>query len=175
MSSELSFFLAYMATYIGIIPSIIALFRIKGASPEHRLLALLVWGGTGIALLSALLIEFGIHNLFLLHIYTLFNFVMMSIIFRPFIHPKLFYPLVILFCAFALYRSVGVEQLETMNVLNRSISAFIIMFYTLSFFLKTLKEMKIQRLELVWAYHAFKSMTFLARKLRAGFLGFSKT
>ncbi len=149
MSGELSFLLAYIATYIGVIPSLLAMFRVKGPIPEHRLLSVLVWGGTGIGIIASILATFQMTNLYLLHLYTIFNFVMISILFRPFVDRKIFLPLSIGFCVFALIYSIWVEQLQTMNVLNRSISAFIIMFYTLSFFLKTLRDLKVQRLELM--------------------------
>ncbi len=149
MSEELSFLLADISSYAGIVPSLIALLRFKHLTLVQRHLAILVWGGTGVAGLAYLFSLFNWNNLSLLHIYTIFNFIMMSIVFRTVIPRKLFYPLLVAFCAFALFNSIWVDQLQTLNVVNRSVSAFIIMFYALTFFLKTLKDMQVQRLELM--------------------------
>lgn len=147
MGEELAYLLGVVATFSGIVPSIVALFRIKNSTFEHRLLAILVLGGTGIGLLAYLLSALGIHNLFLLHFYTIFNFILTSLIFRSVIPQKVVCFLLFSYCIFALVNSVWIEQLQTLNVLNRSLSAFVIMFYPLVFFLKTLQDMNVERLE----------------------------
>ncbi len=148
MSKELSYLMANIATYAGLLPGIIALIRLKKLTRSQRFLAILVWGGTVIGLLAYLQTKLEIYNnLYLLHIYTVFNFVLMGFVFRSVIPRKIFYPLLIGYSAFASIYSIWIEKLQTMNVLNRSISAFLIMFFALNFFLKTLKEMKVQRLE----------------------------
>lgn len=149
MSQELTIFLANMATYSGLIPCLVAIFRIKSPVAEHRLLALLVWIGTGIGFMAFFMANMGLPNLYLLHFYTIINFILTTFLFRSIFPRKLMYTLLIAYVFFAVYHSVGVEQLQTMNVLNRSISAFIIMFYPLAFFVKTLQEMKIKRLEVL--------------------------
>ena len=149
MSGELTVLLTNIGSYVGLIPCILALFRIKSSIPEHRLLAILVWGGTGIGFLGYLMAVFNLPNLFLLHLYTVFNFIMMTLIFRSVIPRKITYLLLFAYGTFASYNSIWVEQLQTFNVLNRSISAFIIMFYPLLFFVKTMQELKVQRLEVL--------------------------
>lgn len=141
-----------IATFAALIPCLVTLFGIKNPSriPEHRLLTILVWGGAGIGLLAYYMAAFlESPNLFLLHIYTIFNFVMMTLIFRSIIPRKIMYILLFAYCGFASINSIWFEHLQTLNVLSRSISAFIIMFYPLVFFLKTLKEMKARHLELL--------------------------
>jgi hypothetical protein len=148
MHEDLSFFLADVASYIGLIPSILALFRLKNSLPEYRQLTLLVWGGTTISLL-AIIVGTVLHkpNLFLLHIYTIFDFILLTLIFKPVLGARLTRFLTIAFSLFAATNSIFFEHLRTENVLNRSLSALILMFYALSFFTKTLREMKIQKLE----------------------------
>lgn len=148
MGKDLVIFLASFASYIGLIPTTLAFFKIKGATRGYLLLSILVWGGTGIGLLSLIISSF-LHqpNLFLLHLYTIFDFILLSLIFKPVLPPSLGRFLLIGFTFFAAINSIFFEQLKTENVLNRSISAFILMFYTLSFFTKTLREMKIRNLE----------------------------
>jgi hypothetical protein len=53
------------------------------------------------------------------------------------------------FPVLAAWNSVFIEKLDGFNVINRSTAAFIIICYTLSFLTKNLREMKIQRLEVV--------------------------
>lgn len=150
MDKELSYFLADVATYIGIIPCIIAFFRIKSPVYEHRPLSILIWGGFFVAIAAYLVSTvLKTSNLFLLHLFTIFNFILTTLIFKSVLNKKIIYILIFTYTIFATTNSVFVEQLNTFNVLNRSISAFIIMFLALSFFVKTLKEMKIQRLETI--------------------------
>lgn len=91
--------------------------------------------------------EFGMNNLFLLHFYTIFDFIMMTLIFQAYL-PRSFVKWgIIVFSFAALLHSIFVEQLNTFNVLARSVEAFIVMCYVMRYFWFTLKEMKIKRLE----------------------------
>ena len=72
---------------------------------------------------------------------------LITLIFRSVLHPVFTKIILIAFPVFAAINSLFVEQLNTMNVLNRSISAFLIMFYALTFFLYHLRALKITRLE----------------------------
>ena len=86
-------------------------------------------------------------NLFLLHIYTIFDFILLTLIFKDVLPQIVFKVLIFTFPLFAAVNSIFLEKLMTENVLNRSISAFLLMFYALCFFTKTLGEMKIIHLE----------------------------
>lgn len=148
MDENLSFLLADISSFFGLIPASIAFYRIKTAIRAQRLLSILVWGGTCISLAAfALGFFWGAPNLYLLHIYTIFDFILLTLIFKPVLNQKMVNALLIVFPLFAAVNSILFEQLITFNVLNRSISAFLIMLYTLSFFTKALKEMKILQLE----------------------------
>lgn len=175
MNEALSFLLADISTYIGLIPSILAFFSRKNTILEQRRLGVLVWGSTIISLSAVFMgVILNKPNLFLLHIYTIFDFVMLTLIFKSVIDSVLFKILLISFPFIAALNSIFIEQLRTENVLNRSISAFILMLYALGFFTKTLKEMKILRLEvspLFWIsigvlfYNAGSFFIFLFSKI----------
>jgi hypothetical protein len=150
MNEKISFLLADISTYIGLIPAFVALFRIKSRVYEHRPLSILVWGGVLVAIAAYVVTKaLKLPNIFLLHIYTIFNFILTTLVFRSVISKKIAYILIFTYTVFASVNSIYIEKLITFNVLNRSISAFIIMFFALSFFVKTLKEMKILRLETI--------------------------
>lgn len=175
MNETLSFLFADISTYVGLIPSILAFFRLKELLPEQRMLSILVWGSTVISLLAVLIAAvLNKPNLFLLHIYTVFDFIMLTLIFKPVIKPTWFRVIQIAFPLTATLNSILVEQLRTENVLNRSVSAFILMLYPLGFFTKALKEMKILKLEeypLFWIstgvlfYNAGSFFIFLFSKI----------
>ncbi|MCG8327832.1 MAG: hypothetical protein MI974_09120 [Chitinophagales bacterium] len=148
MDENLSFLLADISSFFGLIPASIAFYRIKTAIRAQRLLSILVWGGTCISLAAfALGFFWGAPNLYLLHIYTIFDFILLTFIFKPVLNQKMVNALLIIFPLFAAVNSIFFEQLITFNVLNRSISSFLIMLFALSFFTKALKEMKILQLE----------------------------
>jgi hypothetical protein len=148
MSRELSFLLADLGSFVCLIPSVIALFRLRRADREQRLLSLLVWIGTFISLAAyALPPLFHLPNLPLLHVYTIIDFVMLTLLYRPVLHPGLFRLLILVFPVFAAVNSLFFTGPDSMNELSRSISAFIIMAYALSFFAKTLRDMKVIHLE----------------------------
>lgn len=148
MNETLSFLFADISTYVGLIPSILAFFRLKNLLPEQRMLSILVWSSTVICLFAVLItVVLKKPNLFLLHIYTIVDFILLSLIFKPFLPKFLSRLLFFGFPLFAAINSIFFEHLKTENVLNRSLSALILMFYSLSFFTKTLREMKILNLE----------------------------
>lgn len=147
MNEELLRILNNLSTYVGLIPSTLAFFKLNRATYEYRLVAYLVWWGTMIGLL-ALFIGAYLHqpNLFLLHLYTIVDFILLSLIFKSVLPQFLSRFLLLGFPLFAAINSIFFEYLKTENVLNRSLSALLLMFYALSFFTKTLREMKILNL-----------------------------
>lgn len=149
MEMKLNFVLLLIniASFTGLIPSLLAFFKVKNATKGYFFLAMLVWGGTAISLMARFIGSI-LHkpNLFLLHIYTIVDFILLSLIFRPVLPSYLSRFLLYSFPLFAAINSIFFENLKTENVLNRSLSALILMFYALSFFTKTLREMKILNL-----------------------------
>lgn len=148
MNKDFTLMLIGIASYIELIPAILAFFKAKNVSKDYLLLAILIWVGTSISLLARFVGSF-LHqpNLFLLHIYTIVDFILLSLIFRPVLPKHLSKFLFYGFPLFAAINSVFFEQLKTENVLNRSFCALILMFYALTFFTKTLREMKVLSLE----------------------------
>jgi len=148
MEKELTLQLFQIATFISILPSLIALWRLNSSINVHKQLRILVWGATMVGITAHILgREFGINNLFLLHIYTIFDFIMMTLIFQAYL-PRWFVKwAIICFAVAALLNSILIERLSTFNVLARSIEAFIIMCYVMRYFWLTLKSMSIKRLE----------------------------
>jgi hypothetical protein len=148
MKLSIAILLINIATFIGLIPSLLAFFKVKNSTRAYLILAVLVWLGTIISLLARF-IGGVLHqpNLYLLHFYTIADFILLSLIFKPVLPGYLSRFLLYGFPVFAAINSIFFEQLKTENVLNRSISALILMFYALSFFTKTLREMKILKLE----------------------------
>jgi len=125
-----------------------ALNSYKKITDKSSLIPYLVWWGTLIGLFAMFIATY-LHqpNLFLLHIYTIVDFILLSLIFKPVLPQLLSRLLLFGYPLFATINSVFFEQLKTENVLNRTLSALILMFYALSFFTKTLREMKILNLE----------------------------
>ncbi len=150
MSERLSFFLADLSTYIGLVPVVLAFFRFKTLHPEQRRLAILVWVGVGIGISADWVSRlFFIPNLFLLHLYTIVNFVLLTWVYQSVVGARWARVIGIAFTVFAAVNSLFIEGLQTFNVLSRSISTFISMFFALRFFAKSLREMQISRLEMV--------------------------
>lgn len=148
MNEELVRTLNSFSTYIGLVPSFLAIAKLKEATYEYRLLAYLVWWGTTIGLLALFIGAYLHHpNLFLLHIYTIFDFFLLSLIFKPVLPSSLSRVITIGFPLFAIINSIFFEHFKTENIMNRTLSSLILMFYALSFFTKTLREMKILNLE----------------------------
>ncbi|WP_020534696.1 hypothetical protein [Lewinella cohaerens] len=148
MSAELTLQLGQIATFICILPSIIALFQWNSGVKTHRQLGVLVLGATTVGIAAHTLAQvYQVNNLFLLHFYTVFDFIMMTLIFQTYL-PRAFvkWSIIVFSCA-ALLHSIFIEQLNTFNVLARSVEAFIVMCYVMRYFWFTLKEMKIKRLE----------------------------
>ena len=148
MDPETSFFLARISSYIMIGPCVLSLFRFKSPFQVHKQLAFVVFLGAFISIAANFFnVVLQMPNLFLLHIYTIFDFILLTLIFKDVLPQIVFKVLIFTFPLFAAVNSIFLEKLMTENVLNRSISAFLLMFYALCFFTKTLGEMKIIHLE----------------------------
>lgn len=89
MNQDLSLALFNTATFIVLLPCLIAIFRWSTGVAIHRLLAILVWGSAGIGLLAYWLAINGKANLYLLHFYIIFDFVLLTLIFRSVLSPRL--------------------------------------------------------------------------------------
>lgn len=148
MDTSLSIQLSHIATFMIVLPSLLALLRLSSELRIHRLLIFLVGGAALVSILAYVLGSvFAINNLFLLHFYTVFDFIMMTLIFRDYLARAYVEWSIIIFTVAALSNSILIEQLSTFNILARSVEAFVIICYVMRYFWLTLQEMKIQRLE----------------------------
>lgn len=148
MDRELVLQLFLVATFIGLLPSVVAFIRWSGPAREQRYLRVLVWTGTAVGIAAHIMGRvFGTSNLFLLHFYTIFDFTMITLIFQPFLSNRFSKWAIGIFAMLALINSVFIEQLNTFNVVARSIAAFVIMCYVLRYFWVTLQEMNVRYLE----------------------------
>lgn len=149
MPEYLSLTLANTATFIALLPCLVAILRWKNAVPSQKIASIWVWGSAAIGLGAYGLAIQGEPNLYLLHLFIIFDFILLTLLFRPLLNPILAKVLLFGFPILAGLNSIFIEHLVGFNVVNRSVAALIIICYTLTFFLRTLREMKIQRLELV--------------------------
>ena len=148
MKEEVAFLLADISSFWGFFPSLIALLIWKKCGPKDLYLDYLVWGGTTISLLAFYLgYVYGASNLYLLHIYTIFEFVLLTLIFRPVLNHLFVKTALVTFPLFAAFNSIFIEKLITMNEFSRSISALLLMFYALSFFLYQFRTLKVKHME----------------------------
>jgi hypothetical protein len=148
MDIEFVLQLFQLATFAGILPSIVAILRQNSEVEVVRFLRILVWGSTIVGIAAYLLGSvFAVNNLFLLHFYTVFDFIMMTLIFRSYLPRNYVKWSIVLFSVAALANSIFVERLATFNVVARSVEAFIVICYVMRYFWATLSEMKIKRLE----------------------------
>lgn len=91
------------------------------------------------------------NNLILLHGFTLVQFVLLIFIFEKGLKPLLpqlfFRGLILFFLIFTLTDLLFLNGLQQFNSFSRPLASFIIIFFALSFFYKTLTELKIKHLE----------------------------
>ena len=148
MEQEFVLQLFLFATFYALVPALVALVRWNRADETQRYLRVLVWAaalvGIGAHVMARVLKE---NNLFLLHFYTILEFILLTLIFRNYLPKKFVWWIIGLFSVAALINSVFIEKLGTFNVIARSVSAFLIMCYVMRYFWITLRDMKMRYLE----------------------------
>lgn len=137
-----------VVSFIGLIPTLIAILTFQRHNRTQRRLAWLVWGSTVISLTAFVLAAvFHRPNLFLLHILTIFELIFLTLIYQDYLPRKMDRIIIVVFSLGALFNSIVVEQFASMNVPARSMEALIIIVYALLFFSTTLRQMEIKHLE----------------------------
>ena len=152
MGIKTSILLAEISASIGILPILIGLFRRKQANAAQRTLLLLVLFAFATEIVAlAIAGLFKANNLFLSHFFPLIEFFFLSKIYQKELEDILpanfFTSLLIVFTSGALINSFFFESLLQFNNKSRAISSLLIIFFTLAYFYKTLKEVKIKKLE----------------------------
>lgn len=148
MDTSISIQLSHASTFMILLPGIIALLRRSSTLRVHRLLTILIAGAAFVSISGYILGSvLSVNNLFLLHFYIVFDFIILTLIYRDYL-PRMYVKWsIIVFTIVALGNSVFIEKLSTFNVLARSIEAFVIICYIMRYFWLTLKKMKIDELE----------------------------
>ena len=140
------------ATYSALLPVAFATFNFKSPDRSKRLLSWLVVFSAIIGISAHIMgYHFGKPNLWLLHVLTIIEFILVSLIYRPYLNSQLADVLLVAFPILAginsLYIFVSLDIDRSFNVYARSIESFCFMVYSVIFFAQVLKEMKIKNLE----------------------------
>ncbi|MEM9920606.1 MAG: hypothetical protein AAF990_21085 [Bacteroidota bacterium] len=144
-------YISYISMYSIFLPVLIGLFRLKQLLGIQKLVGLLVLTSllaeTGIYLLTV----WDISNLPLIHLFTALQFTLLSLILakalRPLFPERFFQILIPTFLGFAIIDAFFLNGLYNFNSFARPLASSILLFLALSFFYKTLKELKIKSLE----------------------------
>lgn len=148
MDINFSIQLSHASSLMVLLPGLVALFRLSSTLRIHRLLTIYIAGAALISISGYILGSvFSINNLFLLHFYIIFDFIILTLIYRDYLPRTYVRWSIVLFTVLALANSIFIEKLSTFNVLARSVEAFIIIGYVMRYFWLTLKEMKVDQLE----------------------------
>ncbi len=151
--------IAKVSAYIILIPTILAIMRLRDGDREQRLLSLLIFSSLFVEL-TALIIGLsgeGENNLFLLHIFTVIEFTLLTLIFQP--HVKVLIPkkaihfLIAAFFLFAVINSLFFESIQQFNAFGRALEGLLIIFLDLLCLVLILKTLKIKQPEcspLIW-------------------------
>ncbi|MFK8105333.1 MAG: hypothetical protein AB8G15_22665 [Saprospiraceae bacterium] len=143
--------LAQTSVFLALLPALVALLNWKNLNHAQRLLSNLVFVAVLTELFAYLLARMEVNNLFISHIFTIVEYLLLSLIYRKalssVIPTKVFNLTMLLFLLYATFNGIWVESLTKFNGLSRAVSSLIILFYALAYFYKLLKEVKIKRLE----------------------------
>ena len=125
MDPETSFFLARISSYIMIGPCVLSLFRFKSPFQVHKQLAFVVFLGAFISIAANFFnVVLQMPNLFLLHIYTIFDFILLTLIFKDVLPQIVFKVLIFTFPLFAAVNSIFLEKLMIAKFSCRTPSVF---------------------------------------------------
>lgn len=137
--------------YSVIIPTIIVFIKFRFGNDTQKWISVLVLITLLGEVLLNVLVRYYDNNLPVLHFFTVCQFVLFVLIFEkaliPLFPPVFFKSLIIGFLIFAFFDAFLFNGLKNFNSNSRPLSSFILIFLALSFFYKTLKELKIKYLE----------------------------
>jgi hypothetical protein len=149
MTQDVAFQIMNYASYSVILPLFVVFLRVRSdQTKEQQLLSILVLTSALIELSAYLLgTHFGIPNLFLLHLLTISELVLLTLIYGTVLGRRSQWAILLLAGIPMLINSIFVEQLQGFNVINRSGQALLMITFAILFFAQTLRNMKIKRLE----------------------------
>jgi hypothetical protein len=154
MSNSTAIAIINFASYFTLLPCLIAIFRLRSPLRVQRLLSILVIISTLISISAHIIgVVFHRENLFLLHLLTIAEFVLLVLIYRNMLGRRFAYLLIGLFSVPAAVNSLFFERLDTFNVAARSTEAFILILLALAYFAHLLRAPKLQWLDqnpMIW-------------------------
>lgn len=152
MNEGLAILIMDISAYSICLPAAIGLIRLRNLTWEQQIVLRLV----GISIFfefAALYIgaALDLKNLPLLHIFTVLQFYLLALIYRrnlpPVIPTRIINWLIIVFVVIAILSAIFLEGLLRFNTYPRALESIMLIFFSLTFFYKTLKELKIKKLE----------------------------
>ncbi len=151
MASEWAEWTTYLSMYSVIIPVTIVLFKRNNIIEVQRWIGLLVL----ITLLSEIIINFlssnKINSLPAVHLFTALQFAVLALVLgkglSPLFSSRFLKGLIITFILFVISDAIFLNGITNFNSFSRPLASFILIFLSLCFFQKTLKELKIKSLD----------------------------
>jgi uncharacterized membrane protein YfcA len=130
--------------FVVVCPLVIAFLLRRHLSPALKILSIHLLVVVCIELVSTWLFYQKKNNLFLLHIFTIEEFVMVSLFYsaslKEYISKRVFYTFIVLFTIFSLFNSFFLQPFTKNNTYARSIEGLFIIAYTIIYFYKSLDE-----------------------------------
>jgi hypothetical protein len=134
-----------------ILPIIISFIRFRSLSTETKILCFYIYFSATIEIAANVFISFHIPNLALLHLFTIVEFIFISCLYKKalegLIPNKIFTVFIVVLSLFLVCNSIFIQPLSGFNTIARTVSNVIIIVYSILFFYKTFKELKIFHLE----------------------------
>ncbi len=135
----------------GLVPVVVGLARYRFLDVLKRwILALMLCSFTA-SILQFVLAMQSIPNLFISHFYVMVEFVLLAYIYKPTLKPYIpnvvFGVINIGFICFSLLNAFYIQGLKANNSYQRTLEAVIVIVWIMMYFYKTMKELKVQRIE----------------------------
>lgn len=146
-----------------IVPALVIAIRQYGKlSPELKVITYYLFLSALTEILAAVLAQIKVHNLPLLHVYTIVQFILIArfygIVLSGFIPPRLTRWCMYFFIAFSLVNSLFFQTIHTNNTYARTLESLLAITFSLTLFYRIISEMRIERLEnsaIFWINAAF--------------------
>ncbi len=140
-----------LAPFFLIPPVLLGILNFRKHSGKLIFIYLLVFLAAFTFLISFVLWKKGINNLFILHFYTIFEFLLLSLYYyielKGFIIKKLYIAVVAAFVIFSIANSVFLEPLTVNNTYARAVESLILISFSITVFYRIVKEARILKLE----------------------------
>jgi len=135
----------------GLIPVIIGFASYHSLTPVKRLILALMVCSLGLNIIQITLALHSIPNLFIGHIYTLIEFILIAYIYKlkldKLIPLSVFMAIVVGFVVFSLFNTFVIQGLHANNSYQRTLESVLVVVFVSLYFYKTAKELKVQRIE----------------------------